>query len=162
MAYNRETRYQQATADYCASPDQPIRAVATANDVHHTTLSSRLKGQVSCRLTQEPQGLLSDTQVGPSVAWIIDLDAQGHVPTFNTVRQLVPVIRKASGGPERVGKNWVPRLIQRHSGIRSKIGKKILSLLKSWGPGFKNFRPLRGDIISSGSIHIIWTRKECP
>ena len=105
MASNREIRLQQAIADYNSNRYQSIRAAAAANDIDHTTLSRRLKGQVSRQLAQELKQLYSDKQEELLVALILDLEAQGHAPTFATIRELVSVISKGSGGPEKVGKN---------------------------------------------------------
>ena len=57
--------------------------------------------------------------------WILDLEAQGYAPTFNTVRELAAVVSRSTGGPQKVGKNWLSRFIQRHPEVASKVGRKI-------------------------------------
>ena len=83
------------------------------------------------------------------MGWILDLETQGHAPTFTTIRELVAVVSKASGGTGKVGKNWVPRFIQRHPEIHSKVGKKIdakrvksttSEVLESWFQEFKTVK----------------------
>ena len=125
MASPREFRMQQAIQAYSQSPGASIRAIAAANDVDYSTLSRRLKGQPSRSIARQPQQLLSNEQESLLKRWILDLESQGHAPTFNTVRELAAVISNTAGGPNKVGKNWLSRFIQRHPEITSKVGKKI-------------------------------------
>ena len=125
MASNREERMQQAISDYHTFSDASIRSVATANDVDYSTLSRRLKGQSSRSIARQPQQLLSNEQEGLLKRWILDLEAQGHAPTFNTIRELAAVVSRSTGGPQKVGKNWLSRFTQRHPEVASKVGKKI-------------------------------------
>jgi len=57
--------------------------------------------------------------------WILDLEAQGHAPTFTAIRELAAIVSTNSGGPKKVGHNWISRFLQRHPEIHSKVGKKI-------------------------------------
>ena len=125
MASNKEIRLQQAITDFQTNRYPSIRAAARANDVHHTTLSRRLKGRVSRRIARQPQQLLSEIQEQLLVQWILDLEAQGHAPSFTAVRDLAGVVSRDSGGPNNVGKNWISRFLKRHPEIRSKVGRRI-------------------------------------
>jgi len=125
MASNRETRIQDALQGLLSNEYTSIRAAAAANDVDHTTLSRRLKGQVPRAIARESQQLLSNEQEGLLKQWILDLEAQGHAPTFTAIRELATIISTNSGGPNKIGHNWITRFIQRHPDIHSKVGKKI-------------------------------------
>jgi hypothetical protein len=124
MAANREQRIQQAIQDYQTSSNTSIRAAAAANDVDYSTLSRRLKGQLPRSIARQVQQLLSNEQETLLKRWILDLEAQGHAPSFNTVRELAAVVSRSSGGLNKVGKNWLFRFLQRHPEIASKVGKK--------------------------------------
>lgn len=127
MASERELRIQQAIADTQTFPGASLRSIAANNDVHHTTLSRRLNGQPPRSNAHQHRQLLSIEQEELLKRWIIDLEAQGHAPSFNTVRELAGIVSANSGGPNKVGKNWIQRFLQRHVEIRSKVGKKIQS-----------------------------------
>lgn len=128
MASNRETRLQQAIQGFLSRQYTSIRAAAAANDVDHTTVSRRLKGQVPRGLARESQQLLSNQQEELLKQWILDLETQGHAPTYTAIRELATIISTNSGGPEKIGHNWISRFIQRHPEIHSKVGKKIHAL----------------------------------
>ncbi|OQV07721.1 Tc5 transposase DNA-binding domain-containing protein [Cladophialophora immunda] len=121
MTSKREARIQQAIQDYQTRKYPSIRAAAAANDVNYATLSRRLRGTQSATLAHEPQQLLSNIQEELLKRWILDLEAQGHAPSYPTVRVLAGIVSESSGGPSQVGHNWLPRFIQRHPEIRSKI-----------------------------------------
>jgi len=82
MASNQETRLQQAILDYQSRRYPTIRAAAAANDVNRMTLSRRLQGGTSRAIARETQQLLSNQQEQMLVQWILDLEAQGHPPSF--------------------------------------------------------------------------------
>jgi len=128
MASNRETRIQQAISDYETRRYATIRAAAAANDVDRKTLGRRLQGGFSRPIARETQQLLSNQQEQMLKQWILDLEAQGHAPTFVQIRDLVVVILGVSDKPPTIGQNWIPRFIQRHPEIRSKVGRKIHAL----------------------------------
>jgi len=83
------------------------------------------------------------------VGWILDLEAQGHPPSFTQIRDLVIIIRDDSTGSLSIGHNWISRFIHRHPEIHSKVGKKIHGLrLQSTTPEslnrwFKHFNAVR-------------------
>ena len=57
--------------------------------------------------------------------WILDLEAQGHPVRYSQLREQVLIVLQVSSGPEKIGRNWVSRFVQRHPDIKSKIGKKM-------------------------------------
>lgn len=128
MASNKELRLQQAINDYQMCRYTSIRAAAAANDVDRVTLGRRLHGGLSVTQSREPQQSLTNTQEILLKGWIIDLEAQGHAPTFSTVRELAIIVSKSTNGPQSIGKNWVKRFIQRHPELRSKVGRMIHTL----------------------------------
>jgi len=115
----------QAISDYQTRRYTSIRAAAAANDVNHVSLGRRLRGGISRAIAREPQQILSNEQEQMLVRWVLDLEAQGHPPSFTQIRDLVLVIRGNSTGPFSIGHNWIPRFIRRHPEIHSKVGKKI-------------------------------------
>lgn len=127
MASLRELRLQQAIADAQTFSGASLRSIAASNDVDYSTLSRRLKGQLPQSTAHQHQQLLSSEQENLLKRWILDLELQGHAPSFNTVRELAGIVSEASGGPNKVGKNWISRFIQRHPEIRSKVGRKLQS-----------------------------------
>lgn len=56
------------------------------------------------------------------------LESEGHAPTHDTVREMAGQISRISGGPNSVGKKWLPRFFTRHPDIHSKLGKSIDAL----------------------------------
>ena len=54
MTSNRETRLQDAIQGFLSNQYTSIRAAAAANDVDHTTVSRRLKGQLPRAIAREP------------------------------------------------------------------------------------------------------------
>jgi hypothetical protein len=149
MASNRETRMLQAISDYQNRRYTSIRAAAAANDVDRKSLGRRLQGGISRAIAREPQQLLSNQQEQMLVRWILDLEVQGHPPSFTQVRDLVVIIRGIPTEHSSIGQNWISRFIQRHPEIRSKVGKKIHGLrLQSTTPEslnrwFKHFNTVQ-------------------
>jgi hypothetical protein len=149
MASNQETRMLQAISDYQNRRYTSIRATAAANDVNHVRLGRRLRGGSSRAIAREPQQLLSNGQEQMLVQWILNLEAQGHPPSFTQVRDLVIIIRGDSTGLLSIGHNWISRFINRHPEIHSKVGKKIHGLRlqsvtpKSLAHWFEHFNSVR-------------------
>jgi hypothetical protein len=59
------------------------------------------------------------------VQWILDLEAGGFAPSHAQLREMAALVSKDSGGPDRVGNNWVDRFLKRHPEIHTKLGVKI-------------------------------------
>jgi hypothetical protein len=161
MAQNREARIQQALFDLATLPNTSIRSVAAAHNIPHVTLSRRAKGYLSRPLAHEHQQLLSNEQERLLKRWIIDLEAQGHAPAFNNIRELAAIVSGSSGGPRKVGKNWISRFLQRHPEIHSKVGKKIQAqrvdsitpkVLEDWFKHFKSVQERYGILPENTAI----------
>lgn len=128
MASNYEIRLRQAISDYENRRFTSIRSAAAANSVDRKTLTRRLNGGVSRAIAAEPKQLLSNEQEHRLVQWILDLEAQGHPPSFTQLRELVTLVQDDSGSTIRIGQHWISRFIQRHPEIHSKVGRKIHGL----------------------------------
>ena len=105
-----------------------IRAAAKAYGVDRITLTRRLHGGRSVQESHKPRLLLSTEQERLLTRWILDLDNAGHPPNHTQIREFIALISGISGGPTAVGINWVPRFLQRHQDIKTKVGRKIESL----------------------------------
>ena len=103
-----------------------IRYLAQHYGVSNTTLQNRLKGLTSYRKTaHESQQLLTHLEEGIIVRRIEDYDDRGIPLRRRHVLQMVYEILKAKGRVAEIGKGWVDRFVNRHSGIQSKVGKSI-------------------------------------
>jgi len=102
MASNYEIRLRQAISDYENRRFTSIRSAAAANSVDRKTLTRRLNGGVSRAIAAEPKQLLSNEQEHRLVQWILDLEAQGHPPSFTQLREIVALIRGDSGSLEPI------------------------------------------------------------
>jgi hypothetical protein len=101
-----------------------IRAAAKFHGVDKRTLTRRKNGGNTRRNARVKQQLLTALQEELLVRWILDLDRCGHAPTHTQVRDMALQISIASGGPNYIGNHWVPRFLQRHSELTTKIGRK--------------------------------------
>jgi DDE superfamily endonuclease/Tc5 transposase DNA-binding domain len=107
-----------------------------------------MNGGVSKQTARCSQQLLSIEQEELLISWISMLEIEGHAPTHDTVREMVGQISRISGGPNSVGKKWLPRFLARHPEVHSKIGKSIDALrgqntnpddLRAWFALFRRF-----------------------
>ena len=96
IALNHGARIQQAILDYGNRRYSSIRSTAAANDVDRETLTRRRRGGVSRSIAHESQQLLSNQQEQLLVPWILNLETQGHPPSFTQVQDLVIIIRGGS------------------------------------------------------------------
>lgn len=112
-----------------------IRAAAKAYRVKRDTLTRRLCGGLSYTQARQQHLLLSIGQERLFIDWILSLEKLGHSPSRTQIREFVMLTCRASGGPTTIGMNWVPRYLQRHPDIKSKVGRKNKSLrIKNTSP----------------------------
>jgi DDE superfamily endonuclease/Tc5 transposase DNA-binding domain/helix-turn-helix, Psq domain len=146
MSIPREEQLTSAIQSLSTGEFSSIRAAAKAYGVNRNTLTRRMQGGLTQREAQAPNLLLSTEQEDLLVRWILDLERAGHPPNHTQIREFVVLICRASGGPDSVGVNWVPRFLQRNPSVKSKVGRKIESLriknttpeaLEEW---FEHFR----------------------
>lgn len=128
MASSFEQKIQQALGDLRAKKFASIRAAAKAHNIDPTTLNRRSKGGISKQDARAAQQLLSQTQEGLLVRWILDSEARGYVPSHAHIRAMAILISEISGSPVTLGNNWVPRFLQRHPEIGTKVGRKLDAL----------------------------------
>jgi hypothetical protein len=128
MSISREQQLTDAVRSLSTNPNTSIRAIATSYGVSRDTLARRARGGLSHAQAHQTSLLLSSEQEELLVRWILDLERAGHPPNHTQIREFVALICRASGSPTNVGKNWVPRFLQRHPDIKSKVGRKIESL----------------------------------
>src|SRR5277367_2297433 len=109
----------------------------------------RSKGGISKQEARSTQQLLSQHQEALLVQWILDLEAGRFAPSHAQLREMAALVSKDSGGPDRVGNNWVDRFLKRHPEIHTKIGVKIDAqrlrnttpeALKAWFEKFKKVK----------------------
>jgi DDE superfamily endonuclease/Tc5 transposase DNA-binding domain len=148
-----------------AGPSKPsLRAIEKKYGVCRKTLKRRHEGHVSRRIARQQQQLLSAEQEQLLVSWILMLEAEGHAPTHNTVREMAGQISRFSGGPATVGNKWLSRFFTRHPNIHSKLGKNIDALriqstsltdLRAW---FSLFRRVLTE--NKVAIEDVWNMDE--
>ena len=102
-----------------------IRAAATAWNLNHATLARRQLQQLNRVQSHEPQQTLSSLQEGMLVRWILEAEQAGHAFNHAQLRDMASIIHRTSGGSGHIGKNWVPRFLQRHPEIKTKRGVSI-------------------------------------
>ena len=74
---------------------------------------------------RKKQLLLSLVQEELLKRWIHEMEATGHPVSHAQVREMVGTISSKSGGLAKCGKHRVERFLQRHSELKSKIGRAI-------------------------------------
>ena len=99
------------------------------------TVYRRLNGHSSRSTARLKQQLLSESQENTLLKWIKQLTSSGYPVTYPLLRDIASEIRTRgieSDGPNKfgskakpIGRDWVPRFIQRHPQIKSAIGRRI-------------------------------------
>ena len=149
MTSFNEQKIQQALEDLDAQRFPSVRAAAKAHNVPFATLNRRSKGGISRQEARSTQQLLSQHQEELLVKWILDLEAGGFAPSHAQLREMAGLVSKDSGGPDKVGNNWVDRFLKRHPEIHTKTGVKIddqklrnttPEALEAWFEGFKKVK----------------------
>ena len=124
----REDKLQPALRSLSNGEFKSRRACARAYDVSESTLRLRQKGGINKRAAQVEKQLLRPEQEHMLADWIIKLDAQGHAPGYDQVREMVRTIRRANGVREpvpKVGENWIKRFKDRNPRVATIIGKPL-------------------------------------
>ena len=126
MAIVNEDHVQQAIRDYERALYPSLRAAARAYGLTHSTVLRRYhQCTVPRRVAREPQRWLSDEQEQMTRDWILYCERCGYPISHAQLREFAGVLTSSTGGPTRVGANWVLRFLQRHPELRTKIGRKI-------------------------------------
>jgi hypothetical protein len=124
------------------------------------SVTRRVNGTVSRSQARHHQQILSPTQENVLLKYIKTLTITGFSPSYLVIRQIVEEIRPkhlrefsdasrleiSQQPPPRLGREWVPRFIQRHPHLKSVIGQRIESVrmdgatkpvLMAWFEAFK-------------------------
>jgi hypothetical protein len=120
-----EKKLKAAIDAYNRKEYPSLRQTAEAYRVGRQTLQNRLRGGLTRQQGKENQRLLSSAQEDLLIRWITDLDVAGSAPNFSQVREFAGLISASSGGPPSVGDKWIQRFLDRHSEVKSKVGRKI-------------------------------------
>jgi hypothetical protein len=120
-----ERKVQAAIDAFQRHEYRSIRAAAVAHGADRTTVGRRLRGGNTRSQGKENQRRLSPAQEDLLIRWIIDLDVAGSAPNFSQIREFAGLISASSGGPPSVGHCWIQRFLDRHSEVKSKVGRKI-------------------------------------
>jgi Tc5 transposase DNA-binding domain len=87
-----------------SSPIDVLQASITSPEL---TLRRRRNYGLSKRDSHAHQQLLSPAQEEVFAHWIVTLEADGHAPTHNTLREMAGQISLENGGPATMGKKWL-------------------------------------------------------
>ena len=102
---SQEARVLLAIEAIKSSKKLSIRAAARTYNVPYTTLSSRMSGRTPKVETRPPLQLLTETEEGVIVQYILDLDLQGFPPLIGDVAVMANhILASRRAGP--VGKQW--------------------------------------------------------
>ena len=123
-----ESAVQGAIEDLQFERCSSIRKAGAAFSVDPRTLSRWIRGGLSQRESHQFQQILTPLQEDSLVKWILSLETQEYAPTPAETRDMAHLISVHSGGPNFIGKNWIPWFLKRHPDIRSKVGRKIDAL----------------------------------
>lgn len=103
-----------------------IRKAADIYDVPRSTLHARLHGRENRVELRANCFKLTEIEENSLVKWIISMDIRGAAPRPKHVREMADLLLAIRGTTpiQTVGKNWVPRLVERHPGIVSRFSKR--------------------------------------
>jgi len=128
-AAEKEAQLQEAISAVKANL-YTCHAAAIAFNVPRRTLYDRVNGGKKPRnLAHEGDQNLTHDEERELVRWITRLTITGYPPRYETLRQLVEIIRERRikpGGDEvsvkvydKIGRDWISRFLQRHSELKS-------------------------------------------
>lgn len=128
-AAENEAKLQEAVAAVLDNK-HTCHSAAIAFDVPRSTLYDRVKyGKKPRNQAHEDDQNLTHAEEAELVRWITRLTISGYAPRYETLRQLAEIIRERrvktdEGGVsvkvyDPIGKEWVPRFIQRHPELAS-------------------------------------------
>jgi DDE superfamily endonuclease/Tc5 transposase DNA-binding domain len=103
--------------------------------ISRSTVCRRLRGNPSRSAAREKQQLLSEVQENTLVKWIKQLTIGGYPVTYALLREIANEIRSMNASPnfpntksfdhQKIGRDWVPRFIQRHPNLKAVVGRRI-------------------------------------
>lgn len=109
-----------------------IRACAKVFGLNESSFRTRLKNGTNLSTSYVDQQILTLTQEQMLVQWILDLDSQGHAPSYTTVRDIAQIIRTVNNPvynsvvpPPLIGHNWVSRFRYRNPQVVTLLGRTL-------------------------------------
>ena len=130
LAADNEAKLQLAIAAV-SNQEHTCHSAAIAFGVPRRTLYNRVNGNMKPRnQAYETNQNLTHVEEKELVRWITRLTITGYAPRYETLRQLAEIIRERrvkqmDDGEvqvkvyDKIGKDWVPRFIQRHPELAS-------------------------------------------
>ena len=104
-------------------------------EINASTVNRRRRGHLSRSTARIQQQLLSAEEERTIIKWIQQVSQSGYPVSYNLLRQIVFEVRScrvASSTPKHnfveekpIGRDWIPRFIQRHLDIKSAVGRRI-------------------------------------
>jgi Tc5 transposase DNA-binding domain/helix-turn-helix, Psq domain len=159
-----EEAMQAAINALWAGEATSIRAAATLFSINRITLARRINGGPTRTQARQSQYLLSETQEGDLLKWILEMEAIGHAISHAQIREMAGLFNAHSGGPPFTGSHWVQRFVQRHPIIHIKVRRAIDHLrVKATAPeGLQTWFELFNQIKRAGNIKLenIWNIDE--
>jgi Tc5 transposase DNA-binding domain/helix-turn-helix, Psq domain len=149
-----EEAMQAAINALWAGEATSIRAAATLFSINRITLARRINGGPTRTQARQSQYLLSETQEGDLLKWILEMEAIGHAISHAQIREVAGLFSAHSGGPPSIGSHWVQRFVQRHPIIHIKVGRAIdhLRVEATTPEGLQGWFELFNQIKSVGNI----------
>ena len=123
----REGRLDLALQAYLRKEFRTPTAAAKAYDIPRTTLLRRINSILPQWGSTSKQRLLTPTEEGCLLDWILSMNRRGMPSWIATVREMACVLvaqRQQLIIQPTVGENWVQRFINRHESIKSKYNQK--------------------------------------
>ena len=134
-AVEKEAQLQEAITAVL-NGEHTCHSAAIAFNVTRRTLYTRVNGNVKpCNQAHKSEQNLTHAEEKELVRWITLLTISGYPPRYETLRRLAEIIRdrriKTSDGEvplkvyDKIGKEWVPRFLRRHSELASIYPRSI-------------------------------------
>ena len=92
--------------------------------VPRRTLIDRFNGLTAMKEQIQPGQRLSKNQEDKLAFWILRQESLGYAPSHNQIRACVMGLLRHQGEQPKLGRNWVARFIERHRGLKTKIGRR--------------------------------------
>lgn len=133
MAQTKEQSIQRALDEFEKGLFSSLRKAANHHGVPRTTLSYRLRGRRSTAEADRKSQRLSKDEERALVRYFQDLQRQDQCPDHPKMHSIVTRFLRNKGDENRLGKNYLTRLVSRHSelkagGARSTGAKRPMDL----------------------------------
>ena len=126
---DQEARILQAIEAIHSNTSPNIRAAARAYNVPRSTLTNRLRGQLTRQQSQIVNRKLLPTEEEALLQWVLSMGDRGFPPRISAVRNMADILLSArTGSPADtlpiIGENWVRKFVNRHKQLQSKYTRK--------------------------------------